>query len=361
MRAAVHTAVGEPLVIENLTLGPLRPHDVVVRVGASGVCHSDLDVQQGKAPLATPVVLGHEGAGVVEEVGPAETRVKVGDRVIGSISPHCGCCFFCLEGQSHLCSQARVDRSARPLIRPDGTGIGRMAGLGTFAELMVVTERAVVRVDTELPAAELALIGCGVMTGVGAAFNTAPVTAGSHVAVIGCGGVGQAVIQGARIAGAAEIYALDPVAMKRSFALVSGATHAIDPTEVDPATAVRELTKGRGADFVYEAVGEANSDRISEALQMTRHGGTCVMLGMAASGLRLELGGSDFGMERRLMNCIHGSANFDRDVPLLVELAEAGRLDLASLVTRTCSLDEINDALRLLETGEVIRSVITPF
>ncbi len=239
MRAAVFTEQNQPLSVEDVATLDAGPGDVIVRITASGVCHSDLSVINGTLP-GGPQVLGHEGAGVVEAVGSDVTRMKVGDRVIGSFIPACGVCWYCLHDQSNLCAETYPVMFVPRVRRADGTELTTFTGLGTFAETMTVSQFSIVKVETDLPDSQLALIGCGVTTGVGAALNTAKVQPGSIVAVIGCGGVGQAVIQGARIAGAARIIAIDPVALKRDAALAFGATDVVDPGAVDPIAAVRE-------------------------------------------------------------------------------------------------------------------------
>ena len=224
MLAALGIDRGHHLSVEKVDPLPPGPHDVVVRVGASGVCHTDVAVLSGQLPVPLPVILGHEGAGVVEEVGSEVTSVAVGDRVIGSVGAVCGRCWYCAHGMTHLCANGQALTSAPRVARADGTRVPAFTGLGSFAEAMTVHDASVVRVTTDLPDEQLALIGCAITTGLGAVFNTARVAPGSSVAVIGCGGVGQAVVQGARIAGAARIIAIDPGASKREAAIHSGAS-----------------------------------------------------------------------------------------------------------------------------------------
>src|SRR3954469_5416731 len=241
MRAAVLQEFNQPLVIEDLGSPDLGPRDVRVQIDASGVCHSDITVQTGGVPMPPPVILGHEGAGTVLEVGSEGTRVQVGDCVIASFVPSCGNCFYCLRDQANLCEHG-IDLMFAPRgTRADGSPVFGMTGLGTFTDEMTTEESMLVKVETDLPAEQLALIGCGVTTGVGAALNTAKVTPGATVAVIGCGGVGQSVIQGARIAGASVIIAIDPATERRDASLKLGATHSIDPAQGDPADQVRAL------------------------------------------------------------------------------------------------------------------------
>jgi S-(hydroxymethyl)glutathione dehydrogenase/alcohol dehydrogenase len=357
MRAAVFTELNGPLSVEDVTPTDPGPRDVVVRVTASGLCHSDLSVMNGSLPMPPPAILGHEGAGVVEHVGPEVSRVKVGDRVIGSFIPACGICWFCLNDQSNLCENTYTVMMNPRATRGDGTMLPTMTGLGTFAEQMIVDEMSVVKVETDLPDDQLALIGCGVTTGVGAALNTAEVKPGSFVVVIGCGGVGQAVIQGARIAGAARIVAVDTVALKRDTALKLGATDVIDPADGDLAGQVMGLTGGRGADYVFEVIG--NTDLITAAFMATRAGGTTIAVGVPRSDESVSIPTFPLVLqEKRLLGCVYGSAQVRRDFPRLIGLIETGRLDVGDMVSRTITLDEINEGFRAMEAGEVIRSVI---
>ncbi len=278
MRAAIFVGQDQPLEIEDVTPVAPGPRDVVVHVDASGVCHSDLSVMNGGLPLPPPCILGHEGTGTVEAVGNEVSRVNVGDRVVASFTPACGVCWYCLHDQSNLCEHMGAVATAPRVTRGDGTPMITMTGLGTFADMMTVDESSIVKVDTDLPAEQLALIGCGVTTGVGAALNTAQVEPGATVAVIGCGGVGQAVVQGARIAGASRIFAIDPVELKRKSAEQLGATDLIDPAAGDPVEQVKAATGGRGADYAFEVIGLPET--IVQAYNTARRGGTAVVVGM---------------------------------------------------------------------------------
>ena len=356
MRAALFVGVDQPLSIEDVTPIDPRPGEVLVRVAASGVCHSDLSVVNGTIPSAGAQVLGHEGAGTVEAVGAGVRDLAVGDHVIGSFIPACGSCWFCLNDESHLCSHTYPAMAVTHATRADGSELPSFTGLGTFAETMTVSEHSVVKVETDLPDEQLALIGCGVTTGVGAALNTAKVAPGSIVAVVGCGGVGQAVIQGAHLAGAARIIAIDPVALKRDAALALGATDAVDPTEVAPRAAVRELSGGRGADYAFEVIG--TPETIREAVEITRPGGTTVMVGLPRLSADIGIPAMSVLTEKRILGCVYGSARVRRDFPRLIALVEQGKLDVGAMVTRTMGLDDVNEALRLMQAGEVIRTVI---
>ncbi len=357
MRAALFTGTDQPLSIEEITPAPPGPRDVVVDIGASGVCHSDLSLVRGYLPLPPPIIGGHEGTGRVVEIGKEVTRVQVGDRVVASFVPACGTCWYCLNEQSNLCDYEIPALLAPRAARSDGGTCMAFTGLGTFAEAMTVSEASVVRIESDVPDAQLALIGCGVTTGVGAALNTAEVTPGSSVAVIGCGGVGQAVVQGARIAGAARIIAIDPVALKRDAARKVGATDLVDPTEGDPILQVMSLTGGRGADYAFEVIGLPET--VTQAYSMARKGGTAVVVGMARADAQITLSPFDlFFSEKRLIGSKYGSAQVRRDFQRFIDLIETGRLDTESMVSRTIGLDDVNDAFRAMEAGEVIRSVI---
>jgi S-(hydroxymethyl)glutathione dehydrogenase/alcohol dehydrogenase len=356
MRAAIFTQPGAPLSIEDVSLLPPGPGDAVVEISASGVCHTDLSVLEGSLPYPPPLVLGHEACGVVTWVGSQVTTVKVGDRVISSADPMCRNCWFCINNQPNLCTTASLPRTLR-VERSDGTRMTGMSGLGTFAEEMVVDQAYLVPVQTDLPAAELALIGCGVATGVGAVVNTAQVRPGATVAVIGCGGVGLAAIQGARLSGAGRVIAIDLLDSKLSIAAKLGATDLVVPGEASAADQVFELTGGLGVDVAIELVGRI--DTINSALAMTRRGGNVVLVGAVPKDVQLSIGAFDFLIsEKRLVGSVFGSSNIRRDFPRLVRMVETGQLDLASLITATIDLSEVNSALQALASGQAIRSVI---
>jgi S-(hydroxymethyl)glutathione dehydrogenase/alcohol dehydrogenase len=358
MRAAILTAYNEPLVIEEVTAPVIGPHDALVHIDASGVCHSDLSFANGSVPLPPPVILGHEGAGTVLAVGSDVSRVRIGDRVISSFTPACGNCFFCLRDQSQLCETMGAHMFVPKATRGDGSPVIGASGLGTFADEMTVDESMLVKVETDLPSEQLALIGCGITTGVGAALNTAQVKPGATVTVIGCGGVGQSVIQGARIAGASRIFAIDPVEMKRKTAEQFGATDLIDPADGDVVEQVRAATSGRGTDYAFEVIGLPET--ILQAYDIARAGGTAVVVGMARFDATVTFPAmSLFAGNKALLGCMYGSAQVRRDFPRFVQLVETGRLDIGSMVSRHIHLDEVNDAFRAMEAGEVIRSVIT--
>jgi S-(hydroxymethyl)glutathione dehydrogenase/alcohol dehydrogenase len=360
MRAAVFTETGGPLSIETVDPAPPGPRDVVVQLGASGVCHCDLSLKNGYVGILPGTILGHEGAGTIAEVGKDVVGLKKGDRIVASFIPACGVCYFCLHDQSHLCDTEFEIMMKMRGKRGDGTEYTTMTGLGTFAEAMTCDQSSIVKIDTSVTDDQLALIGCGVTTGVGAALNTAKVHPGATVAVIGCGGVGQAVIQGSRIAGASRIIAVDPVEMKRKTAEQAGATDFVDPNEGDPVAQVQQLTSGRGVDYAFEVIGLPETTL--QAFNMIRKGGTAVMVGMTRAEATVTLSTFDlFFNEKTLKGCKYGSGQVRRDFQRFADLIETGRLDTGSMVSRTIKLDEVNEAFRAMEAGEVIRSVITAF
>ena len=331
MKAAIFVGPEQPLAIEDVTPNPPGPRDVVVRVAASGVCHSDLSIVHGYVPLPPPCVLGHEGAGIVESVGADVRKVQPGDRVIASFVPACGQCWYCMHEKTNLCENMFAASMTPRVTLADGRIASCMTGLGTFAEAMTIDETSVVKVDTDLPDEQLALIGCG--------------------------GVGNAVIQGARIAGAARIFAVDPVEMKRKTAEQLGATDLVDPADGDPIAQVQALTGGRGTDYAFEVIGLPET--IVQAYNTARRGGTVVVVGMPRMDAQVTLPGWQlFSDEKRLLGCVYGSAQVQRDFPRFIGLVETGRLDLGTMVSRRIALDEVNDAFRAMEAGEVIRSVI---
>lgn len=357
MKAALFVGVNAPISVEDVTPVPPGPRDVALRIGASGVCHSDLSMVDGTLPCPVPAILGHEGAGTVEAVGSDVTSVKVGDRVISSFIAACGECWYCRHDLPFVCSETMSVHGRSHAQRHDGSELTCIGGLGTMAEMMTVDERLVIPVRSDLPDEQLALIGCGVTTGVGAVLNTAAVKPGSTVAVVGCGGVGQSVVQGARIAGAERIIALDPVELKRKTAATLGATDMVDPSVADPVEAVRELTGGRGADYVFEVVGSPAT--LTQSIDMTRSAGTTVLIGVmkmtdtiAYNGLMFIYGG------KTLVSSFGGSADPRRDFPRYVKLVEKGQIHLDTMVSRRYKLDEVNDAFAATAAGEVLRSVL---
>lgn len=362
MRSAVLVEMGKDLEIETLEPLPPGPRDVVVAVGASGICHTDVSVRDGlfAGMVNGPMIGGHEGAGTVIEVGSQVTRVAVGDRVIASFRPACGTCPHCVRDKSHLCDAHGGFLKTPRATRGDGSQAIAMSGIGTFSDLLTCDEASVVRVDSDLPDAHLALLGCGMTTGVGAAMFTARVQPGSTVAVVGCGGVGQSVVQGAAVAGAARIVAVDPVASKRETALRLGATDAIDPSIAPPEEQLREMLRGGGVDYAFDVVG--TPEIVSSTYRMIGKGGMLVLVGYGPMQSELRFPAFDLqAQEKTVKGCVAGSAQIRRDYQLFVDLIESGRLDTGSLVSQEVTLDDINVAMEAMLSGEVIRSVITTF
>lgn len=361
MKAAVLRSIGLPMSIEDVNISKPGLHEVLIRTVASGVCHSDLSIIDGKVPSPSPVILGHESAGVVEQVGDAVRGVAVGDHVVTCMSAFCGRCDDCLTGHTSVCEMGEVhrERGEDPRLVPSDQSLRRFhqgAGLGGFAEMMLVNERACVAVRKDMPLDRAALIGCAVVTGIGAVARTARVEVGSTVAVIGCGGVGLTVINGAAIAGASRIIAVDRVASKRGLAVEMGATDFVDASTADAVEAVRELTRG-GVQYSFEAIGLKQT--VEQAFQMLRHGGVATMVGVPPVGTKLELDSFQLLAERRLQGSMLGSNHFPLDIPRYIELYLQGRLKLDTLISRRLPLSDINSAFEELRAGQIARSVIT--
>ena len=357
MKAAVLRQVNEPLTIEELDIDRPMAQEVLLRTRASGVCHSDLHFVEGSYGHPLPVVLGHEAAGIVEAVGDQVTYVKPGDRVVTCLSVFCGHCQMCLAGRPVLCSRqglTRADTEA-PKLSASGERVHQFVRLSSFAEQMLVHQNAVVRVDDDTPFEVLALIGCGVTTGLGAVLNTAQIEPGSTVAVIGCGGVGLSAVQGARIAGALRIIAIDTVETKLATAMEFGATDVIDASSSDPVEKVKAITGG-GVDYSFEALGAKRT--AEQAFEMLRSGGTATVVGMIPEGTKIEIEGSAFLDEKRIQGSNMGSNRFRTDMPRYIEFYRQGRLRLDEMVTQTMGLEEINRALQEMKSGSVNRSVI---
>jgi S-(hydroxymethyl)glutathione dehydrogenase/alcohol dehydrogenase len=356
LRAAVLHEIPGDLVIEDLQVDQPRPREVLVRTASAGVCHSELHFMQGHAAAPTPTVAGHEAAGVVEAVGSDVTYVKPGDHVVTCLSVFCGECEACLSGQSSLC-QNRPRRAATdgPALTLDGKPIHQLGALGAFAEQMLIHERAVVKIADDIPLDRAALVGCAVLTGVGAVFNTAQVAPGSTVAVLGCGGVGLNCVQGAILAGAIRVIAVDRLESKLRLAEQFGATDLIDATRTGPVEAVKELTGG-GVDYSFEVIG--SKPTIEQAFRMLRLGGTATIAGIPPQGTMLEIDANELRAERHVQGCSMGSNHFRIDVPRLLEYYRQGRLKLDELISYRVDLSQINEAYETLKTGAAARSVI---
>ncbi|MCC7368549.1 MAG: Zn-dependent alcohol dehydrogenase [Chloroflexi bacterium] len=355
IRGAVAREVGQPAPVERIVLEDPGPGEVLVRVLASGVCHTDLHFQTGSIG-SLPVLMGHEGAGIVEAVGAGVSEPKVGDFVVLAWRAPCGNCRFCHIGQPHLCA---ASLNAQPRQKsPAGETIPTIMGLGTFATHTVVAALQAVPIPREVPAAQASLIGCGVMTGLGAVFYTAGVRRGSTVAVFGSGAVGTSVIQGARIADAAKIIAVDLEPRKLEWAKKLGATHVVNASETDPVAAIKDLTDGHGVDYVFEAVG--NPKVLSQALRSRDLAGVCTLIGVPSATSTIEFPAQEFfGMGGSLRVSWYGDCLPTRDFPLLADLYLKGRLNLDDLVTEKIGLGDVQHAFERMERGETLRSVIT--
>ena len=358
MLAAIlmETPTEELMVTDDVTLRDLAPGDVKVKIAHSGVCHSDLSAMNGTIPQTPPVVLGHEGAGVVTDIGDGVTHVAPGDHVIIAFSPPCGTCPYCTgRGQPNLCIDGFFAMSANPQFRRGDTVVGAMTGCGTFAEETIVPGIAAVKIDDDIPLDVAALVGCGVTTGVGAALNTAGITPGSSVLVIGAGGVGVAAIQGARIAGAAVIVAVDLHEGKLDRAKAFGATHGVLPDDLPAALA--EITAGEGFDFTLECIGMPTTMR--QAFDMTRRGGTSCIVGVGRMDEFFELSAFEmFFSEKTLVGSMYGGADVRTDFNRFLRLYKAGRLDLEGMISRRIHIDEVNDAMACIGDADIIRQVI---
>ena len=362
-KAAVVVAYNRPVEIRDVELAGPNAGEIRIAVRASGVCHSDLSVQNGTVPLPPPIVPGHECAGEVIEVGEGVTRFEVGDHVVTQCHPRCGQCYFCTHDQGYMCELGAMAATGGLLdgtsrFAADGVPVRQMAMLGTFAEETVIPEISAVGVPADVPAKVAALISCAVLTGVGAAMNTASIRKGDTVAVLGCGGVGLNVIQGTKIAGAGELIAIDRFDSKLALARQFGATHTVNASESDPTVAVRDRTEGRGADVTFEVIGLEPT--IKQALDMTRRGGETILVGVPRLDVTLSLpvGLTFLYSNKTLRGCWYGSSNVDRDVPKLLALYKRDELKLDELISRKIKLEEVNDAFAAMESGEVARSVI---
>lgn len=355
-RAAVLHAVPGSLDICDLEMGEPAPHEVVIKTAAAGICHSDLHALDGTFPVRPPVVLGHESSGVVEAVGGAVSELAVGHRVVTCLSAFCGHCEHCLTGRPYLCVSPDTHPWARPFTTADGQKVGRLVGLGSFAERMVVHERAAVRIADDVPLDVAALLGCAVTTGVGAVVNTARVPVGATVAVIGCGGVGLSCIQGARLAGAASIVAIDRQPAKLQLARRLGATDVVDASSSDDVTtAVVKLTGG--VEFSFEAIGRR--DTAAQAVAMLRSGGTATLIGVLPPGQEIGIPADELIVRgKRVQGSVMGSNRFRLDLPRYAQLYLQGRLDLEPLVSARIPLEGVNDAMQRLRTGDGARSLI---
>lgn len=357
MKAAIFHTPGKPLTIEDVQIGKPGPREVLIRTSAVGVCHSDLHFVDGAFPHPAPVVLGHEAAGVVEQVGSEVRTVKPGDHVVTCLSVYCGHCEHCLTGHLSLCVSPETRRGPEdePRLSFRRQPMPQFANLSAFAEQMLVHEHACVAIRRDMPLDRAALIGCGVTTGTGAVINTARVAPGETVAVIGCGGIGLAAINGAALAGAGRIIAIDMLDNKLELARQFGATDVVNAKDADAVAAVRELT-GQGVHHAFECIGlKATAE---QAFAMLRRGGTATVIGMVKPGVKLEIDPFQLLHEKRIQGSMMGSNRFPVDMPRLVDFYMAGKLHLDQMISRRLRLEQINEAFDELRRGELARSVI---
>jgi S-(hydroxymethyl)glutathione dehydrogenase/alcohol dehydrogenase len=360
MRAAVLNSIPGRLDIEDVEIGEPGPREVLVRTVAAGLCHSDLHFMEGKYPFPCPAVLGHESAGIVEAVGSMVHYVQPGDHVITCLSAFCGHCSQCTDGHLTLCENKATELVRQPgesprLSRRNGELVNQYLHLSSFAEMMLIHEQALVKIDRDMPFDKAALIGCGVTTGLGAVFRTARVAPGETVAVIGCGGIGLSAIQGARIAGANKIIAVDTNPSKLELAQQLGATHVVDAASQDAVAAVKDLTGG-GVHHSFEAVGMKVT--AEQSFEMLRNGGQATVIGMIPVGTRIEIHGPELLYEKTLTGSNMGSNQFRTDMPRYVDMYLDGRLHLDEMVSKTITLEQINDGFDDMKAGNVARSVI---
>jgi S-(hydroxymethyl)glutathione dehydrogenase / alcohol dehydrogenase len=360
--AAVLSRVGDPLTLDTLEMAELQPSDVLVRIRASGLCHTDLEVIQGSLAYPLPIVLGHEGAGVVEAVGRDVTRVKPGEHVICSWNPHCGHCYYCERSLPILCEPFREHQPRGRLLdgttrmTRDGERVHHYSVTSTHAEYTVVPESGAIAISRDIPFDRACIIGCGVMTGIGAVVRKAKVAPGSSVVVIGCGAVGLNAIQGAVLVDAGQVIAVDLAAERRERALAFGAAHVLDAADAGVVDAVRSLTEGRGADYVFEAAGSEAAFRLS--VDAVRPGGDVVWLGKINVDKQVAFRWGSLMGEKRIVRSSYGDARPRRDFPWIAQQYLDGRIKLDQLITRRISLPQINEGFAALARGEGIRTVV---
>lgn len=359
MKAAVLNQIGDDqlAVRDDVTTTSPKSNEVRVRLKAAGVCHSDLSAMDGTLPAMSPAVVGHEGAGEVVEVGSGVTDLSPGDRVVLAFVPPCDKCADCVRGQPHLCAVYAVAAFTDPRFRLGEQEVFGFSGVGTFSEEVVVPREGVVSLPEDIPFEIAALLGCGVLTGVGSVINTAGVEPGATVVVIGSGGVGISVIQGARISGASEIVAVDPLTEKHAMAKKFGATRAVTPDDLPEL--IQSLTGGAGFDYAFEVVGRAST--IRSAYDAARRGGTMVIVGAGGPEEKVEFTAQElFVNEKKVLPSFYGSVDVRRDIDRMVALWRAGRLDLEGMVSSRIRLDDINQGIDVLQRGgNVIRQIVT--
>ena len=356
-KAAILEKPGEPMVIGEIELAEPAPHEVLIDTKACGLCHSDLHFIDGAYPHALPLVPGHEAAGVVRAVGSEVTMVKPGDHVVSCLSAFCGQCEFCVTGRMALClgQGTRRGKDAAPRLSRGGEPVNQLLNLSAFAEQMLIHEHACVAIDKDMPFDRAAVLGCAVTTGAGTIFNAISLTPGETVAVIGCGGVGLAAINAAKIAGAGMIIAADPLPEKRALAETLGATHTVDALAEDAAKQIVKLSGG-GVHYGIEAVGRQASADL--AVASLRRGGTAVVLGMMPLDCKVGLGAMDLLGGKKLMGAIMGMNHFPVDLPRLVDFYLRGLLDLDTIIAERIALEDINAGFDKLREGHSARSIV---
>jgi S-(hydroxymethyl)glutathione dehydrogenase / alcohol dehydrogenase len=357
MKAAVLYEVNKPLVIEEVSINKPGPREVLLRTAYAGLCHSDLHFIEGLYPHPLPVVLGHESAGIVEAVGSEVTYVKKGDHVITCLSVFCGTCENCTTGRPAICTntEVKLPPGAAKRLSLNGKPLNTFTNLSSYAEQMLVHEHAVVKIRDDFPLDRAALIGCGIITGYGAVVNTAKVAPGESIAVIGCGGVGMAAINGAAIAGAGRIIAVDTNPVKLQLATKLGATDLVNPKDGDPVQRIKDLTRG-GVHHAVECLGTKAT--AEQAFQMLAVGGTATIVGMVPFGQKLELHGFDFLRERKIQGSSMGSNRFRVDMPRLIDFYLQRKLHLDDWISDRIPLSQINEGFANMKAGKVVRSVI---
>lgn len=362
-RAAIQYAPGEPIRVEEVELDPPKEHEVLVRMVAAGICHSDYHVVTGELPAYLPMALGHEGAGIIEALGPGVTSYKVGDHVVLSFMPSCGVCPACTAGHSNLCDKgagtaagALLDGTFR--MHREGKNIGQFCFVSTFSEHTVVPDISLVPISERHPLNRAVLVGCGVLTGVGSAIHRARIRPGSTVAIVGCGGVGSNIVQGAALAGARMIIAVDIHDFKLEKARELGATHTINSQESDPLKIVRELTGGAGVEYAFDAI--ALPETTAQAYKTLAKNGTLVIVGLApATQQTLPIAPLNLVLSQKtVMGVLYGDARPRNDIPTMLQMYESGKLKLDELVTKTYTLDQINEAYADMVAGKIIRGII---
>jgi S-(hydroxymethyl)glutathione dehydrogenase / alcohol dehydrogenase len=357
MKAAILYETNQPLMIEDVTIGHPQAGEVLIKMAASGICHSDVNVIKGDEKQPLPVILGHEAAGYVEEIGPGVTRVKPGDRVAAGLWRSCGHCYYCGSGLPTLCETAHILDSETRVHDRNGRPIRQGMRVASWAEYAIIDESQAILVPDTMSLEVAALVGCGVITGVGAVINTAQVEVGSSVVVIGLGGVGINAVQAARIAGARHVVAIDLLDAKLETARIFGATHTINPRSQDAVGFVKDLTGGRGADYVFLTVGNVHA--ITQGFDMIRKRGTAVLIGLVPDGTVVPIPANRIALtEGRIIGSFLGSTRLNVAFPQLADLYAQGRLKLDELITATYPLDQINEAIAIVDRGEAVRNVI---